>query len=69
MGFWRAREVSAPRCQKRVRSMRKRPSCARRKVGQTRGCASMCIEMRAVRMTAANPRRERKRKIGQASWK
>jgi hypothetical protein len=49
--------------------MRKRPSCARRKVGQTRGCASMCIEMRAVRMTAANPRRERKRKIGQASWK
>jgi hypothetical protein len=64
-----AREVSAPRCQKRVRSMRKRPSWERRNVGQTRGCASMCIEMRAVSMTAANPRRVRKRKMGQASEK
>jgi hypothetical protein len=49
--------------------MRKRPSWARRNVGQTRGCASMCIEMRAVRMTAASPRRVRKRKTGQASEK
>jgi hypothetical protein len=69
MGFWRTREVSVPRCQKRVKSMRKRPSWARRNVGQTRGCASMCIETRAVRMTAANPRRVRKRKMGQASVK
>jgi hypothetical protein len=29
-GFWRIREVSAPRCQKRVKSMRKRPSWAKR---------------------------------------
>jgi hypothetical protein len=49
--------------------MRKRPSCARRNMGQTRGCASMCIEMRAVRITAANPMRVRKRKMGQASEK
>jgi hypothetical protein len=69
MGNWREREVSTPRCQKRVKSMRKRPSCAMRNMGQTRGCASMCIEMRAVRMTAANPMRVRKRKMGQASEK
>jgi hypothetical protein len=29
----------------------------------------MCIEMRAVRMTAVNPRSVRKRKMGQASEK
>jgi hypothetical protein len=69
IGFWREREVSAPRCQKRVKSIRKRPSWARRNIGQTRGCASMCIEMRAVRMTAANPISVRKRKMGQASAK
>ena len=67
IGFWRASEVSIPRCQKRVKSMRKSPSWASRKVGQTRGCASMCIEVRAVRTTAVNPSRVRKRKIGHAS--
>jgi hypothetical protein len=69
MGFWRAREVSAPRCQKRVKSITKRPAWARRNIGQTRGWASMCMAVRAVRTTAVAPRRVRKRKVSQARAK